>query len=151
MKYNNEYNCWVSKDGLVFRITKNGKLRLLKPYMKDGNSYLMVALKKPSSKLLHKVIWETFNGKIPEGYQVDHINDNKFDNRLSNLQLLSISDNLNKPHRLKALHDAHVNKPRSTFGEKFFEKYGHSKTENPSLYARELVYFKRTGHLKGED
>ena len=151
MKYNEEYNCWVSKEGLIFRATKTGKLRLLKPFMKDGDSYLMVALKKPSNKLVHKVVWETFNGKAPDGYEIDHVNDNKFDNRLDNLQVLSRKDNCGKSHRRLALHNAFVNMVRSDFGKRFFEVYGHSKTENPNLYARELQYYKRTGHLRGEN
>jgi hypothetical protein len=150
MKYNSEYDCWVSKEGLIFRATKTGKLRLLKVFKKDGNSYYMVALQKPSNKLVHRVVWETFNGPIPEGYQIDHKNDNRFDNRIDNLQLLTVAENNMKEHRRNALHNAFVNKPRSVFGIKFFEIYGQSKTENPTLYARELQYYKRHGHLKGE-
>ena len=147
MKYNKEYNCWVSKDGLIFRATKTGKLRMLKFFKKDGNSYYMVALQRPSNKLVHRVVWETFNGPVPEGYQIDHINDN----RLENLQLLTIKENSQKNHRCNALHNAFVNKARSEFGLKFFEIYGHSKTEDPLLYARETRYYKRHGHLKGEN
>lgn len=150
MKYNAEYNCWVSKEGLIFRATKTGKLRLLKFFKKDGNSYYMVALQRPSNKLVHRVVWETFNGPVPEGYQVDHKNDNRFDNRLDNLQLLTLQENYRKEHRCNSIRNALVNKPRSVFGIKFFETYGHSKTENQNLYSRELRYFKQHGHLKGE-
>ena len=43
--------------------------------------------------LAHRVIWEMFNGKIPEGLQIDHINGIKDDNRIENLQLLSHKQN----------------------------------------------------------
>ena len=36
---------------------------------------------------LHRVIWEAFNGPIPEGAQIDHVNGDKLDNRLENLRL----------------------------------------------------------------
>jgi len=36
---------------------------------------------------LHRVIWEAFNGPIPEGAEIDHINGDKADNRLENLRL----------------------------------------------------------------
>lgn len=151
MKYNKDYDCWVSKDGFIFRPTKTGKLRPLKAFKKGGKDYYMVALRRPSNKLVHRVVWETFNGPVPEGYQIDHVNDDRFDNRLDNLQLLTVNENSNKDHRRKALHDAFTDKARSEFGLKFKELYGHSKTEDPLLYARETRYYKRHGHLKGEN
>ncbi|MGL4584042.1 MAG: HNH endonuclease signature motif containing protein [Flavobacterium sp.] len=45
---------------------------------------------------LHTIVWETFNGKIPEGYEIDHINNNRLDCRLDNLQLLTHADNVEK-------------------------------------------------------
>ena len=45
------------------------------------------------TKLVHRLVWETFNGEIPKGMQVNHINEVKTDNRLCNLNLLSCRDN----------------------------------------------------------
>jgi len=42
--------------------------------------------------LEHRYVWEQANGEIPPGYQIHHINHNKQDNRLENLQLLSNSE-----------------------------------------------------------
>ena len=42
---------------------------------------------------VHRFVWECFNGTIPEGKVVDHINDVKKDNRLCNLQLLTQQQN----------------------------------------------------------
>lgn len=44
--------------------------------------------------LVHRLIWETYNGEIPEGFEIDHINRNKLDNRLENLRLLTHKENL---------------------------------------------------------
>ena len=41
----------------------------------------------------HRFIWECFNGLIPDGKEIDHINNIKSDNRLSNLQLLTPKEN----------------------------------------------------------
>lgn len=41
----------------------------------------------------HRAIWEYVNGKIPEGFEIDHINGNRQDNRFSNLRLVTRSQN----------------------------------------------------------
>lgn len=48
-------------------------------------------------KHLHQYIWETENGKTPEGYEIHHIDLNPLNNDLSNLQIMTIKDH-------KALH-----------------------------------------------
>lgn len=40
------------------------------------------------------MIWEAFNGEIPNGYEINHKNEVRDDNRLSNLELVSHYDNL---------------------------------------------------------
>ena len=50
-------------------------------------------LKKTITTLAHRLIWEYYEGKIPEGYELDHINQNKLDCRISNLRLATRSQN----------------------------------------------------------
>ncbi|MBR2493790.1 MAG: HNH endonuclease [Paludibacteraceae bacterium] len=45
---------------------------------------------------LSKFLYAWFKGEVPEGYVVDHIDNNHFNNSISNLQLLTIKDNLAK-------------------------------------------------------
>ena len=44
---------------------------------------------------VHRIVWEAFNGSISEGLQVNHINEVKTDNRLSNLNLMTPKENCN--------------------------------------------------------
>ena len=38
---------------------------------------------------LHRAIWELVNGKIPEGFMIHHIDGNKKNNNIENLECLS--------------------------------------------------------------
>jgi hypothetical protein len=42
--------------------------------------------------LLHRAIWAKVHGPIADGHEVNHINRKRHDNRLVNLELLTISD-----------------------------------------------------------
>lgn len=48
---------------------------------------------------VHRIIWETFNGPIPEGYEINHKNEIRNDNRLENLEILTHKENLNYGNR----------------------------------------------------
>lgn len=40
-------------------------------------------------KRLHRYVWEYYNGEIPKGYQIHHIDGDKSNNDIGNLQLIS--------------------------------------------------------------
>lgn len=55
--------------------------------------YLMVSLTKNGitiSKRINRLVYETFIGTIPEGYDVHHKNHNTKDNRVENLELIDM-------------------------------------------------------------
>lgn len=68
-------------------------------------------------KRLHRYIWEKYNGPIPKGYEIHHVDENKDNNDISNLMCLSNHDHqshhgkertVNNPKWLKKFHDAGV-------------------------------------------
>lgn len=62
------------------------------------DDYYRVALCKNSKVKkysAHRLVWIAFNGPIPEGLQVNHINEITTDNRLSNLNLMTCKENCN--------------------------------------------------------
>ena len=48
---------------------------------------------KQKSFLSHRFIFECFNGKIKKGFEIDHINRNKLDNKIDNLRCITIEEN----------------------------------------------------------
>ena len=47
-------------------------------------------------KRLHRAVWEFFNGEIPDGYHVHHIDEDRSHNDISNLRLMEGSEHLSK-------------------------------------------------------
>ena len=67
---------------------------------KNRRGYMIHCIRKYGGRQktyqIHWFVWECFNGVIPEGKVIDHINNNKEDNRLSNLQLMTPKENCKK-------------------------------------------------------
>ena len=51
---------------------------------------------KTKTGYIHRFVWEAFNGKIPDGFEIDHIDGNPANNRLSNLRLLTREENASR-------------------------------------------------------
>lgn len=73
------------------------KSKILRP-AKTRKGYLdnhMQINKKPVNKAVHLIVWSAFYGKPEKGYEVNHIDENKMNNTLDNLNLLTHKENVN--------------------------------------------------------
>lgn len=140
IKYNSTYDRWVTDNGEVYRQDKLGAFVLCKQSI-DSNGYLVITLAKPfrHTKRVHRIVYETFKGEIPQGYQIDHEDTYKDNNTLSNLKLCTQKENNNNP-----LTKIHKRKPQkgSDFGKKYFEHFGYSHYENHNQYNREHKWYR---------
>lgn len=49
------------------------------------------------AKLVHRLVYEAFNGKIPDGKEIDHDDGNRLNNKLDNLFARTHKENCNNP------------------------------------------------------
>ena len=78
-------------------ISRIQKSRLMKIHI-NKNGYFRVVLHKngiEKNYSVHRLVYEAFVGEIPDGMQVNHINEIKTDNRVVNLNLMTPKENSN--------------------------------------------------------
>ena len=105
-------NYSVSKFGSV-RNDRNK--RILKQHI-NGSGYKRVCLSKNGVykwKFVHKLVYLNFIGPIPEDMVIDHIDEDKLNNKVYNLQVLSKGDNIKKGKR------KFRNRPYTRFKDEF--------------------------------
>lgn len=88
---------YFTQDGRAFTV------RELKPY-KNKNGYLRISISSTKDKsknrpvrklgLIARLMWETFGGTIPEGYEINHLDKNRKHNACSNLECVTKKENL---------------------------------------------------------
>lgn len=84
---------YAEENGDIYRNNK-----LLSP-VDNGTGYKQIKFRlngKRYNRYVHRIMWETFVGAIPEGYEINHIDHDKSNNALSNLELVTHSLNLHK-------------------------------------------------------
>ena len=60
-------------------------------FLKENSGYYLSAkIYKNNKRIrLHRYIWEQYNGEIPNNYEIHHIDHNKDNNNISNLEMLT--------------------------------------------------------------
>ena len=85
----------VHSDGRIEKKCGSGYIRPAD----NGSGYLQMSVTadgKSKSTKIHRFIWEAFNGEIPDGLTIDHIDNNPANNRLYNLRLLTNVENASR-------------------------------------------------------
>ncbi len=92
IKVNDTYE--VSDLGRIRHNYKNGTTRVLSPLSnwQKENDYLFIVI-DGKKYYIHHLVLQAFVGEKPLGHECDHINSNKQDNTLINLQYLTRAEN----------------------------------------------------------
>jgi hypothetical protein len=79
---------------------RNGKLLKTARHQKGYRNIRLYKNAKQYTFRAHRLIYETFVSKIPDGYEINHLNAIKDDNSLSNLECCSHKENMAHAIRL---------------------------------------------------
>jgi hypothetical protein len=92
----------ITEEGDIYS-TQWNEQRKLKPQRatQSKKGYFQVRLFSPTQKkgklqYIHRLIYETFVGDIPEGMEIDHIDNDTSNNHIDNIQLISRRGNIKK-------------------------------------------------------
>ena len=102
----------ITVNGKMFFVTSNGEVYSKTRKYKCTrflNGYVFVTINK-KDVYVHRLVWETFNGEIPKGMEIDHINTVRTDNRLENLRLVTSSGNKRNPITIEKYKQSNKNK-----------------------------------------
>ena len=77
-------NYAANKNGVIFNVKNESKRKM----SKNNRGYLFFSiyhkqLEKPKIYLQHRFVYEVFKGPIPKCFEIDHINRDKTDNRIT--------------------------------------------------------------------
>jgi hypothetical protein len=67
----------------------------------------------PHQRLIHRLVYEAFNGTIPDGKQINHINGDKTDNRFENLEIVTAQENMRLMRQMRGAYNAGELHPHS--------------------------------------
>lgn len=130
------YGYYATRTGKIISVKVKGgqgSINLNKPRQHankiDKDGYCEVCLSiiddngihKRIYRRVHRLVWETFNGEITNDLTIDHIDENKCNNDISNLRLLTREDNTS--YRQKGVISPKRTKYNLYFKDSFIGEY----------------------------
>jgi len=104
MKHIKNFNSYsITKDGKVWSHLNN---IFLKP-QRTGHGYLGVQLNR-KSKIIHRLVAETFIPNPKNLPEIDHIDGDKHNNSIDNLEWVSHQENILRAKNSGVMHNSHV-------------------------------------------
>lgn len=142
MKETKYKNYFADKSGIIY----SGKSGILKPLKqrKSNQGYYAVCIYdngKQFQRYVHRIIAETFIREldIKEKETVNHIDGNKENNSLENLEIISAADNVRHSYRV-GLHKTGENHERAKFSDSMLSSALHEINKGASVNSTAKKY-----------
>ena len=112
LKNHPEYKNWYcTQDGRFFHLTKDGaQVREVKAHLSPASLRISKHMHGAYPNLLplhsmacHRFMWEVWKGPRTEGLEIDHVNGNKLDWRLCNLEEVTPAENRKRAMMLREM------------------------------------------------
>lgn len=143
VKWNEEYKVYVSDDGRVFRHDMHEYAH----HVNNGYHRVQIYVHNKRRTIgIHRLVYTTFIGNIPENMEIDHIDRNRENNHVYNLRCVTKKENC-KNRNAKSKTKRYT---MSEFGRKFFEHFGLVHRDDHNLYSKEAHWYKRHGKCSWE-
>lgn len=135
---------------------RSKRIVILKPSI-GATGYLIVSLSKDNVRRtykVHRLVYEAFNGEIPEDMQVNHINEIKTDNSVWNLNLMTAGENTNYGNRNRIVSQKMTNGKlsfpviQSTLDEQFVKEWPSMREAGRNGFNASCVWMCCKGLLK---
>ena len=112
--------CYIGKNqyGSEFNVVRKGGI--IRDRQKKGSKYRRIGLRKNGKRywfFVHRLVYEAFNGPIPPGMQINHIDENPENNCVDNLNLLTQKENSNWGSHNQKISDAQTGIKNSFYGK----------------------------------
>lgn len=130
------YSCWVNK-GIHGLVKEDTYRKLTGSKARSGHIYFR-AQRGEGATLVHRLVYETFVGEIPEGMVIRHLNDEPGDNRLSNLAIGTQKENVQDAIRNGKIKYGEGNK-NSKLTDDDVRDIRIVKNDNPEVPNREIA------------
>lgn len=133
----------ISEDGkeIIYKSPTLNTTRIIKQ-SEHADGYLRINFNRLKSMGVHRIVYAWFHGEVPEGMVVDHIDNNKKNNNINNLQLLTPHENLCKgTAKCTKAKKCKMTKPREYYEEKvahYFDLYEKFKKNGESQKAHDI-------------
>ena len=110
---------FIYTDGVItHKLSRRGVTKGRRAGQFDKYGYLVAFIHGERFKI-HRLIWIMFNGDIPDGMQIDHLNRRRDDNRIENLRIALWSDQARNRKILRSNRSGHTGVSYDKFNNKW--------------------------------
>jgi hypothetical protein len=152
MSYEQSKKLFTYENGNLYWIKKNGTKGIKAGRFSQTSGYSDVRYQGKSYKV-HNLVWIWHGNSLVDGYEIDHIDNNRNNNCIENLQLLTPLENVRKQERVRNPKGCYFYmKCRNRWKVKLARKQiGYFKTEKEAIEALEFARLQFLKHINQLD